>query len=104
MPSRASPCALEGTTLVPCRAEGGDLQGTTNTKITTENTNLDYINLINQKNDTSDENPTYQVYRMDEIKAYREIIKVNLDYDVMRSRLIFDSEKIKKEAEDKEGK
>ncbi|WP_256374950.1 hypothetical protein [Butyrivibrio sp. AC2005] len=41
---------------------------------------------------------------MDEIKAYREIIKVNLDYDVMRSRLIFDSEKIKKEAEDKEGK
>ncbi len=93
VPCRASPSAPEGTTLVPCKTEGGDLQVTTNTKTTTEITTKDYINPIYQKKDAKNKIASDQIDRIEEICMYREVIKDNLEYDIMRSRLTFDSDK-----------
>lgn len=93
VPCRASPSAPQETTLVPYTTEGGDLQGTTNTKITTETTTKDYINPIYQGNGSWNNTDIDQMDRIEEISMYREIIRDNLEYDIMRSRLACDSEK-----------
>ena len=95
VPCRASPSALEGTTLVPCKTEGSALEVTTNTKNTTETTTKDYINPIYQKNGAKNNYDTDQIDRIEEISMYREIIRDNLEYDIMRSRLGFDSDKLR---------
>ena len=69
---RKQPCALEGTRVVPSRAEGCASEVMTNTENTTEN-NMKYINQsIHHGEDT-----------IDVMKIYEDIIKDNIHYEAL---------------------
>lgn len=72
VPLREPRCALEGTRVVPSRAEGGAQKVTTCTENTTENSTRDYIPSIYSGLDG-----------MEIMKAYEEIIKENIEYEYL---------------------
>ena len=75
VPSGVPPSAPEDTRVVTYEGPPGSLEGMTSTKNTTEISNKDYINPIYRDLSTKDE--------MDKIEIYREIIKDNIDYDIL---------------------
>ena len=75
VPFREVPYAKKDNMVVPSGALGDDLEVTTSTEITTENTTIDYSHPIYV---TSDKDRNDEV---ESINAYREIIRENIDYD-----------------------
>jgi len=63
----------ESTTLPPNNVPHPTMNCRTNTENTTENTYINHINPINQGNGID-------LKRMDEIEAYKEIVKANIEY------------------------
>lgn len=68
VPFREPPCAIEGTTVAPCKTQGSALKDTTSTENTTEISTRDY-------------NPIYMPDAMEQIEAYTQIIKENIEYE-----------------------
>lgn len=88
---KAPPYVSEDNTMVSSKTEGDDFQGTTSTENTTEITTKEYNNHINLKTDGSfyvrgpSECRGKAVKQMNEITAYREVIKENIDYENLRA-------------------
>ena len=91
---KAPPYVFDDNTLVTSKTEGDDLQGTTSTENTTEITTKEYNNHINLKTDGSfyvrgpsecRGKPAKQIDEMDEITAYRDVIKENIDYENLKA-------------------
>lgn len=72
VPLREPPSANEDTRVVTCKTDGGALNVTTSTEITTEINNINNNNHINTEPDV-----------METMRAYEEIIKKNIEYEIL---------------------
>lgn len=72
VPLREPPSANEDTRVVTCRTDGGALNVTTSTETTTEINNINNNNHINTEPDV-----------METMRAYEEIIKKNIEYEIL---------------------
>jgi DNA-binding Lrp family transcriptional regulator len=96
------PCVFDDNTVVSVRTEGNYLQVTTSTENTTEITTKEFNNPINLKTDGSfyvhgpsecRGKPVKQIDEIDEIAAYREVIKENIDYENLMASQSSEAEK-----------
>lgn len=72
VPLREPPSANEDTRVVTCKTDGGALNVTTSTETTTKINNINNNNHINTEPDV-----------METMRAYEEIIKKNIEYEVL---------------------
>ena len=72
VPLREPPSANEDTRVVTCKTDGGALNVTTSTETTTEINNINNNNHINTEPDV-----------METMRAYEEIIKNNIEYEIL---------------------
>lgn len=72
VPLREPPSANEDTRVVTCKTDGGALNVTTSTETTTEINNINNNNHINTEPDV-----------METMRAYEEIIKENIEYEIL---------------------
>lgn len=72
VPLREPPSANEDTRVVTCKTDGGALNVTTSTETTTEINNINNNNHINTEPDV-----------METMRAYEEIIKKNIEYEIL---------------------
>lgn len=72
VPLREPPSANEDTRVVTCKTDGGALNVTTSTETTTEINNINNNNHINTELDV-----------METMRAYEEIIKKNIEYEIL---------------------
>lgn len=72
VPLREPPSANEDTRVVTCKTDGGALNVTTSTETTTKINNINNNNHINTEPDV-----------MEAMRAYEEIIKKNIEYEIL---------------------
>ena len=72
VPLREPPSANEDTRVVTCKTDGGALNVTTSTETTTKINNINNNNHINTEPDV-----------METMRAYEEIIKKNIEYEIL---------------------
>lgn len=72
VPLREPPSANEDTRVVTCKTDGGALNVTTSTETTTDINNINNNNHINTEPDV-----------METMRAYEEIIKKNIEYEIL---------------------
>ena len=89
-PPKKIPLSVEGGRGIPEKREGTtskvagpSLKGETNTKNTIENTNKDYLS-INQGETNTDQ--------MDAIEIYTQIVKENIDYEILKADMKYQYE------------
>ncbi|MDE7250659.1 MAG: hypothetical protein K2N82_12440 [Lachnospiraceae bacterium] len=89
-PPEEIPLSVEGVRGIPEKREGAtskvtgpSLKGETNTKNTIENTNRDYLS-INQGEADADQ--------MDTIEIYTQIVKENIDYEILKADMKYQYE------------